>query len=73
MIELINEAFCWKMKWGTHLNIVLDNCLHHIKQEAIIVKTLRQVLQSFSFCSLDTELIDTAGSWFINYQYHASR
>lgn len=50
------------MKWGTHLNIVLDNCLHHIKQEAIIVKTLRQVLQSFSFCSLDTELIDTAGS-----------
>lgn len=64
MTELIDEVVCLYMynEMGTFLNSVFLTIVYTIKKQEAIVRTLNQLLQWFSFCSLDTELNVTAGS-----------
>lgn len=76
--------WCVKNDWIYRCRIMLkkgdlfkecdfDQCLHHKIQEAIIVRTLEQLLYWFSFCNPDTELNIPVGSRYIDYQYCVSR
>lgn len=56
------KQFAYTMKWGTFLNSVFLTIVYTIKKQEAIVRTLYQLLQWFSFCSLDTELNVTADS-----------